>query len=188
MNPKASALLVDPHPCGHIVYPYADRDLLAQAVCLYASAGLRKDEAVILIVRRDNCPAITGGLWQQGFDLQSLQRTGQLNCMLAEDVLPRFMVDGMPDEEKFKALADGWIGRARASTGSDQKVPIIRAFGEMVCLLWNLNLRAAARLEELWGNLIKAHSFSLMCSYELTGPAPKTLAMELAACHAHNLA
>jgi len=188
MNPKASALLVDPHPCGHIVYPYADRDLLAQAVCLYASAGLRKDEAVLLIVRRDNRPAITGGLWQQGFDLQSLQRTGQFNCLLAEEMLPRFMVDGMPDEAKFTALAEGWIAKARASVVSDQKVPIIRAFGEMVCLLWNLNVRAAARLEELWGSLIKAHSFSLMCSYELTGPAPKTLATELAACHAHNLA
>ena len=188
MNPKASALLVDPHPCGHIVYPYADRALLAQAVCLYASAGLRKNEAVILIVRRDNCPAITGALWQQGFDLQSLQTTGQFNCLLAEEMLPHFMVDGMPDEEKFKALAEGWIGRARASVGSDQKGPNIRAFGEMVCLLWNSNLRAAARLEELWGDLIKANSFSLLCSYELTGPAPKTLATELVACRAHNLA
>jgi hypothetical protein len=187
MNPKASALLVDPHPCGHIVYPYADKDLLAQAVCLYASAGLRKDEAVILIMRRDNCPAITSGLWRQGFDLQELQRTGQLNCMLAEDMLPRFMADNMPDEEKFEALA-GWIETARASKRSGPKVSPIRAFGEMVCLLWGQNLRAAARLEELWGNLIEAHSFSLLCSYELTGPAPKTLASELVGCHANNLA
>lgn len=56
MNPKASALLVDPHPCGHIVYPYTDRNLLAQAVCLYASAGLRKNEAVILITARITIP------------------------------------------------------------------------------------------------------------------------------------
>src|SRR5678816_1597477 len=114
MNPKASALLADPHPCGHIVYPYADRNLLAQAVCLYASAGLRKDEAVVLIMRRDNCPAITGGLWRQGFDLQALRRTGQLNYMLAEETLPKFMVDGMPNEDKFRALAEGWIDTARA--------------------------------------------------------------------------
>src|ERR1041385_8374817 len=141
MNPKASALLADPHPCGHIVYPYTDRDLLAQAGCLYASAGLRKDEAVILIMRRDNCPAITGGLWRQGFDLQDLQRTGKLNCMLAEDMLPRFMVDGMPDEKKFEALAEGWIGTARASVLSGRKScpSPIRAFGEMVCLLWANN-------------------------------------------------
>jgi len=188
MNPKASALLAEPHPCGHIVYPYTDRDLLAQAVCLYASAGLRKDEAVILIMRRDNCPAITGGLCRQGFDLQDLQRTGQLNCMLAEDTLPRFMVDGMPDVKKLEALAEGWIGTARARMRNGSKVSPIRAFGEMVCLLWGNNLRAAARLEQLWGNLIEAHSFSLLCSYQLTGPAPKTLASELGACHAHNLA
>jgi hypothetical protein len=146
-----------------------------------------KDEAVILIVRQHH-GAITRGLWRQGFDSQALQRTGQFNCLLAEEMLPHFMVDGMPDEEKFNALAEGWIDGTRASHGSDQKVPNIRAFGEMVCLLWNSRLRAVARLEELWGNLIKAHSFSLLCSYELTGPAPKTLATELVACHAHNLA
>ena len=42
--------------------------------------------------------------------------------------------------------------------------------------------------KQLWGNLIEAHSFSLLCSYQLTGPAPKPLASELGACHAHNLA
>jgi len=186
MNPKASALLVDPHPCGHIVYPYTDRNLLAQAVCLYASAGLRKNEAVILITREDNYPAITGGLWRQGFDLQALERSGRLTCRLAEEMLPCFMVDGMPDETKFKSIAESWIHRARASFGSGQPGNV-RAFGEMVCVLWGTNLPAAGRLEELWGELIKAHSFSLLCSYELKGPAPKVLAAELAACHGHNL-
>ena len=54
----------------------------AQAVCLYASAGLRKDEAVILVTRQDNYQAITGGLWRQGFDLQALERNGRLTCMI----------------------------------------------------------------------------------------------------------
>lgn len=188
MNPKASALLADPHPCAHIVYPYTDRDLLAQAVCLYASAGLRKDEAVILIVRQNNYHPITSRLWRQGFDLQTMQRTGQLTCLVAEEMLPLFMVDDLPDKGKFTALAQGWITRARASIDHGHKVPLIRAFGEMVCLLWGANLRAAARLEELWGELIHAHSFSLLCSYELAGPAPKPLAEDLVACHAHNLA
>jgi hypothetical protein len=187
MNPKASALLVDPHPCGHIVYPYTDRNLLAQAVSLYASAGLRKDEAVILIVRQDNYSAITRGLWHQGFDLQALERSGRLTCRIAEEMLPCFMVDGMPDEKKFKAIAESWMDRARGSFGSAEPGKV-RAFGEMVCVLWGTNLPAASRLEELWGELIKAYSFSLLCSYALTGPAPKVLAEELVACHAHNLA
>ena len=187
MSPKASALLADPHPCGHIVYPYADRNLLAQAVCLYASAGLRKDEVVILITRQDNHQAITGGLWRQGFDLQALERSGRFTCMIAEKMLQCFVVDGMPDERKFKGLAEGWIHRATASFGT-AVLPRVRAFGEMVCVLWGTNLPAASRLEELWGELIKAHSFSLLCSYELTGPAPKPLAAELVACHAHSLA
>lgn len=187
MNPKASALLVDPHPCGHIVYPYTDRNLLAQAVGLYAGAGLRKDEAVILVTRQDNYPAITAGLWSQGFDLQALERSGRLTCRIAEKMLPIFMVDGMPDETKFKGIAEGWIHRARASFGNDEPGNV-RAFGEMVCVLWGTNRPAASRLEELWGELITAHSFSLMCSYELKGPATEVAAEELVPCHGHNLA
>lgn len=37
------------HPCGHIVYPYTDETLVWQAVCLFACAGQRDGEGVILI-------------------------------------------------------------------------------------------------------------------------------------------
>jgi hypothetical protein len=32
MNARGAELLVNPHPCGHIVYPYADEGLVRQAV------------------------------------------------------------------------------------------------------------------------------------------------------------
>ena len=186
MNPKSAALLADPHPCGHIVYPYTDKNLVGQAVCLYASAGLRNGEAVILIVRQANYETITSRLWREGFDLQTLQRTGQLTLRLAEDVLPTFMVDGMPDRTKFHAIVADLLSRARIS--NTQSAPRVRAFGEMVCILWRTNLPAAARLEQLWSEAIETFSLSLLCTYELGGTAPPSLAEELAACHSHNLA
>lgn len=188
MNPKAAALLADPHPCGHIVYPYSDKNLVGQAVCLYASAGLRNREAVILIIRQANHDAITARLCGEGFDLQALQRSGQLSCLVAEDVLSRFMVDGMPDAAKFKEIAADLIDRGRASIRNGHGVPPLRAFGEMVCVLWETNIPAAARLEQLWSDMIKTHSFSLLCTYRLVGPARNTLSNELASCHAHSLA
>jgi len=46
----APPLLVDPHPCRHIVYPYNDEEKGINAVYLFASSGLSKGESVVLIV------------------------------------------------------------------------------------------------------------------------------------------
>lgn len=41
-------------------------------------------------------------------------------------------------------------------------------YGEMVNLLWEKgNLSAALRLEQLWNELGKTHSFALHCSYAM---------------------
>lgn len=42
MTPKTAALLADPHPDCHIVYPYTDERLVAGAVSLYTAGGLSK--------------------------------------------------------------------------------------------------------------------------------------------------
>jgi len=46
----------------------------------------------------------------------------------------------------------------------------VRAFGEMVALLWAQgNHSGAIRLEELWNDLQKSYSFSLFCAYPMHG-------------------
>jgi hypothetical protein len=54
MNASGAAILVNPHPCGHILYPYTDEGLVGQAVTLFASAGLRAGEGVVLIMSEDH--------------------------------------------------------------------------------------------------------------------------------------
>ena len=78
MNAKAAAILAEPHPCGHIVYPYTDEGLVGQAVSLFASAGLRKGEGVILIMTAAHCDSITLRLITEGFDVEALQTRGRL--------------------------------------------------------------------------------------------------------------
>src|SRR6185436_3303004 len=80
------------------------------------------------------------------------------------ETLSQFMVDGLPEPGRFQTVIGDVIasvtdGRAR-----------VKAFGEMVALLWSEGNHAAAiRLEELWNDLQKAHSFSLFCAYPMTG-------------------
>ena len=62
MNNSGAAILMNPHPCGHIVYPYDDEAHVADAVSLFASSGLRHDEAVILVSTEAHCSAIRARL------------------------------------------------------------------------------------------------------------------------------
>jgi Histidine kinase-like ATPase domain len=56
------------------------------------------------------------------------------------------------------------IGRLIAEAGQGERP--VRAYGEMVALLWDAGLvNDAVQLEEMWGSLGLSHSFSLFCSY-----------------------
>src|SRR4051812_20305581 len=80
MNAKCASILTNPHPCSHIVYPYTDERLVTEAVCLFASAGFRKNEAVVLIMTAEHCDPIERRLAMEGFDLAALRDSGQLIC------------------------------------------------------------------------------------------------------------
>src|ERR1700688_4010048 len=187
MNIKSAAILTNPQPGSHIVYPYTDENLVSQAVCLYASAGLRNNEGVVLIMSRGHCEPIMDRLKGEGFDVDKRQSSGQLACVVAEEMLPRLMVDGMPDATRFKALIGPIIDRSRVSMSNGHQAPV-RVFGEMVSLLLENNLAAATRLEEIWNEAIDAYSISLMCTYTLCGTSHEALPEPLVALHSHNLA
>ena len=185
MNSKGAAILADPHPCGHIVYPYTDEIHVAEAVCLFASSGLVKGEGVVLVMASHHCKPIRHRLEQEGFNLKQLEKSGQLICEDAENLLSTFVFDGTIDELVFKTKIGKLIERAKVSGGRGRQV---RVFGEMVDLIWESNPRTTQRLEELWNDLIEAHSVPLLCAYSLTGTKPSQLPSGLMACHSHTIA
>jgi hypothetical protein len=74
------------------------------------------------------------------------------------------MVRGWPDEDRFTQVVTDILTRAR---GDGRKV---RAFGEMVALLWAQgNIAATVRLEFLWQKLCQSEGFSLFCAYPKAG-------------------
>src|ERR1700722_17621496 len=134
MNAKGASILVNPHPCGHIVYPYTDEGLVGQAVALFASAGLRGGEGVILVMSADHCESIKLRLQLEGLTADVYERSGQLICVTAEELLAKFLRDGVLDEDVFNGTVASLIEKVRSSatTGRDRKV---RVFGEMVSQL-----------------------------------------------------
>jgi hypothetical protein len=94
---------------------------------------------------------------------------GRLAFLDAETTLARFLVDGTPDPVLFRTVVGEALQRVRARgvhTG-------VRAYGEMVGLLWKAGQQTAAvRLEELWNGLLKQSDVCLFCAYpiDIFGP------------------
>lgn len=186
MSPKSIAILTEPHPCGHIVYPYTDEKNIVEAVALFAGSGFEQDEAVVIIATEPHCEALKHRLQADGFDLKRLQQTNQLICAIAQDVLARFMVDGAPDPELFRVTVAELIEKARKNSPNLFRKRV-RLFGEMVSLLWRVDVLAASRLEELWNEAIATHSVSLLCTYALDRGRHRYLPDSLVDAHSHYL-
>jgi hypothetical protein len=157
-------LVAEPVARDHFVQVYRDERLLAEAVGLYAGAALGRNEAVVLVATPEHARAFESCLERDGFDVATLKGWGQLHCLDAADLLSRFMVDGAPDEGRFKAVM-----RELMASINKTRFREVRVYGEMVNLLWTENLAAAASLEALWNQVIQEHSISLFCAYCLDG-------------------
>jgi len=187
MNPTAHEILLNPQPSGHIVYPYTDDSQIADAVSLFAGAGLRKGEAVLLVVSALHLEPIKARLEQEGLNLAALEESGQLVYREAESLLATFMFDGIIDNLRFKTTIGALIEEAKAGDGEGSVRPV-RVFGEMVDLIWMSYPNATQRLEELWNEVIGTHSVPLLCAYSLAGSRPDALPASLLSCHSHTLA
>jgi hypothetical protein len=185
MNAKGAAILVNPHPCGHIVYPYTDESLVGQAVALFASSGIRDGDGVVLIMAEDHCESIKLRLRLEGIEPETYERSGQLICATAENLLAKFIPNGVLDESIFRSTIGNLIEKARSSvsTGYFGKV---RVFGEMVSQLRGTDLKATTRLEELWNEVIDEYSVSLLCTYALHG-ADDQIPSDLMVLHSHSI-
>ncbi|MDP9114271.1 MAG: MEDS domain-containing protein [Acidobacteriota bacterium] len=185
MNPTATEILTNPHPKGHIVYPYTDETHVADAVSLFASAGLRKGETVLLIMASSHYDPIRERLESSGFDLAALEASGQLICEDAAGLLSTFVFNGTVDENEFKTSLIGMIEKAKI--GQDGNERPVRVFGEMVDLLWKADPLTTQRLEELWNDVIEAESVPLLCAYSLAGTKHSDFPEALIACHSHSI-
>jgi signal transduction histidine kinase len=140
----------------HIVQFYEAEDALAENVARFVAAGLRAGEPAIIIATPEHRAAFCERFERDAID------ASRLVMLDARETLSLFMTDGMPDWERFGSVIGDAIRRARGDR-PDQRV---RAYGEMVDVLWrDGNRHAAIRLEEFWNDLGKEYSFSLLCAY-----------------------
>jgi MEDS: MEthanogen/methylotroph, DcmR Sensory domain len=159
-------LLTGARPGEHVVQLYGrDDQLLTRNVSRYLAEGLRRGDGLITIATPEHTSAIARQLEDAAPRLATeATAAGRLVCLDARETLDRLLVGGRPDEGRFRALIGDGLARvrARSATGS------VRAFGEMVSLLWDEGrFEDAQRLEGLWNTTLAECGSSLFCAYRI---------------------
>ncbi|MBV8030019.1 MAG: MEDS domain-containing protein [Betaproteobacteria bacterium] len=166
-------LLADPGENGHIVQLYQDDEFYGEAITHFAAEGLTRGESIILVATAPHWQNISGRLRSRGFDLDRLFRDGQLTLLDADETLPKFMADNLPDGSIFKPLAKRTIAQARAGG----KFPRVRWWGEMVnCLYVAGNGQGSHRLEQFFDEVAHEENIAIFCSFLMDKFDPKIYA------------
>jgi hypothetical protein len=162
----AWGLLLFPKPCSaaqqHVVQFYTDdAEALVTSVSLYISEGLRNGESVIVIAAADHTSRFRLGLAHDGWDVEPIEADGHLLFLNAQETMSRFMIDGQPDWSRFASTVETAMERLAPGTG-------IRAYGEMVGVLWKTGyFSAAIVLEGYWNRFLHSKHLPLFCSYPI---------------------
>jgi hypothetical protein len=144
---------------------YGDDLSFMDALEGYVSSGLRSRDGVIVIATATHLHDLEKRLRANWLDVDRARWEDRYIALLAQETLSLFMVDGMPDEARFTEVVMPILRRARGP--QNRKV---RAFGEMVALLWAKGeCPAAIELEVMWNRLQAVEQFPLFCAYPRSG-------------------
>lgn len=166
-------------PCDHILQIYENDTEYLDALSRFVSDGFLKNESVIVIATAWHLTALERRLGEFETDVLRLQH--QYIPLDAEQTLAKFMVDGWPDQKRFEQAVNDIL--KPASQGGRR----VRAFGEMVALLWAQgNPDATFHLEYLWHQLQRKQAFSLFCAYPKKGLKENSSNAVQKICQAHS--
>lgn len=158
-------LLERPQARGHFVQLYqADELALASNVGHYLAEGIKRGDGALVIVTPEHRELFGGQLDRLGIGTQRAIECRQLVFLDAHDTLAEFMEGGEPDWNSFEAV----VRSAMRQVLTTRPGAGLRAYGEMVGVLWKARQFAAAiRLEQLWNRLLEQSSFCLYCAYAI---------------------
>ena len=168
------AARTEPLDVGHVVQFYGHEEELADRVAGYLLEALRGDGVAVVIASAPHRQAFEGRLTRVGVDLAAAARDGTYLALDAADTVRALMPGGRLDRDAFDRVVGALIRRAgqagpRGEAGAaEHAMPRrpVRAYGEMVALLWDAGLvDAAVQLEEMWDSLGLQYAFSLFCGY-----------------------
>jgi len=168
-------------PCDHVVQIYENDEVFLDLLAGFVVGGVAIGESVIVIATDAHLKLLNTRLNTFGYVVSHLISKNQYFPLNAEETLAKFMVNDWPDEYLFNHVVSDLIGKAK---GKGRRV---RAFGEMVAILWGKGqVDATVRLEHLWNKFCAKEAFSLFCAYPQTGFTRDASESVMHICGAHS--
>jgi MEDS: MEthanogen/methylotroph, DcmR Sensory domain/Histidine kinase-like ATPase domain len=146
----------------HVVQFYEQDADLARAVGDYLSVATMAGDVAIVIATEAHRRAFEAEMARLGVDPIQATHDGSMLWLDAGETLARFVHEGQVDAHGFQEVV-GSLLREAVKTGRE-----VRAYGEMVALLWDDgHVLGAIELEKLWNGLAAELHFSLFCAYHI---------------------
>jgi hypothetical protein len=151
-------------PCDHLVQIYDDESRFMVTLERFVGDGLKAGEAAVVIATASHLTWLESRLREAGHDIEAARAAGTYVGLDAAATLSSFMVDGWPDAIRFAEVIGPVVDRARRGQRK------VRAFGEMVALLWAQGHNdATLALEALWSDFCRNRELALLCAYPRIG-------------------
>ncbi len=149
----------------HAVRFYETEDSIYRIVAEFVGDGLAAGQPAIAIATAAHRGGIVRALRARSLDVDRFQTGGALLLLDADETLADFMVNGGPDAALFASKMSDAVDQACRGRRNGK----VRAYGEMVDVLWRDGLHEAAiRLEVLWNQLASARRVSLLCGCSMS--------------------
>ena len=154
-------------PYRHEVQFYSDDMVLLDRLVPFVAAALKRGDAAIIVATESHRDSLVQRLKSERIDVDAAIKAGSYVAVDAAGTLSIFMVNDMPESDRFLKVVGGFIEEA-AKTGktAHRRVAV---FGEWVSLLWKEGKAdAAIRLEQLGNQLAITHDVDILCGYEMS--------------------
>ncbi len=165
----------------HAVRFYESPESLCRMIAEFLGEGMIIGQPALVVATPEHRDGIVSELKARHFDTDKMLASGDLLLLDARDVLSTFMVNGEPDAVHFNLSLPAAIDTLRGTRDCT-----VRAYGEMVDLLWKDGLTGAAvRLEMLWNQLAMTREFSLLCGYAMGNFYKDAAVSDICCQHSH---
>lgn len=165
----------------HACQVYGDEGELLDTLSGFIGGGLWTGESAIVIATDARLAQLEALLRQTGLDMAHFRADDRYIALSADLTMAKFCDGGWPDEERFFQVLTPVVERARGAGRA------VRAFGEMVALLWSSGQYAGAvRLEHLWNKLLGKEKMRLVCAYSRAHFAKGSLQSRRSVQNAHS--
>ena len=150
-------------PEHHVVQFYDnDEALLVTKVSHFLREGWKANDSLVSVGTANRNLVIADELNSLGVDVAAAVNSGRLLFIDAEDLLGRITSKGQPDWKCFDTVVGATVRRMNDGGSA------VRAYGEMVGILWSRGQKeAAVQLEAHWNRLIRSSRLALFCAYPI---------------------